>query len=95
MLRVLAEFWPVFLPLAMYMGWMMGRQQKAKRRQETVPALHEGPWIWAVLTTVLLMIGCFLWLGLSGKADTTPLEQAHFRDGKLVPGHRIEDSKTR
>ncbi len=90
-MRILAEFWPVFLPLAMYLGWMLGKQQRAKRRQEAIPALHEGPWVWTMLATVVIAIGCFLWLGLSGDADTRPLEPAHYRDGKLIPNQRIEE----
>lgn len=93
MLRLfLSRFWPVTLPLIIYVLWMIYRQRKAKKLGHPVPALKDGPWVWAVAASILLAIGGFLALGLTAEQTDGTYIPAHMENGELIPARVVPDT---
>lgn len=89
MLRLLiVHFWPVLLPLLLYVLWLMQARRKAAKAGEAHPAFFAGPWLWAVTASLAMAIGGFIVLGLSAKGDVEGhYVPAQMVDGKIVPAH--------
>jgi H+/Cl- antiporter ClcA len=65
---LLLRFWPIWLPLALYLLWWYVQLLRAKRRDDVAPRLQDGPWLWTVMASLGMAIIMFLWLGLSMEA---------------------------
>lgn len=87
MLRLLfTRFWPVLIPIIVYLLWMAWRRRKATKAGHEIPTWLDGPWLWAVVSSALIGIGCFIILGLSqDRVDGTYIP-AHMEKGRLIPG---------
>jgi hypothetical protein len=87
MLRLfLFRFWPVFIPLVIYWLWWHFIGRKATIDGKPLTRFRDGPWYWAVLTSLLIAVGCFIFLGKEsiqgGKGAYIP---PHMENGTLVP----------
>lgn len=87
MILRLLEFWPVFIPLLLYVAWQTRRRRHAHRRGEDKPNWLDGPWYWAVLATLALAIVVFLWWGFGSDAAQGKYIPPHLENGAVVPGH--------
>lgn len=88
MLRlILFRFWPVLIPLIAYWLWwrMVGR--KATIDGKPVMRFRDGPWYWAVLSSLLIAVACFIFLGQEATRGTTGnYIPPHMENGAIVPG---------
>lgn len=90
MLKLLiTRFWPVLLPLALYLAWLAYARRKAGKKGEDKPGFFEGPWLWPTMASLVLFICAFLWLGLTQEPVDGLYVPAHMQDGKLVPAQTI------
>lgn len=88
MLRLLiTRFWPILLPLVLYIVWMLSERRKAAKRGEELPGLADGPWIWAVAASMLMAMGAFIWLGMSSEPETGTYIPPRLENGKVIPSH--------
>ena len=85
----LFRFWPVLIPLLVYWLWVLNVRRKARKVGEPEPRFRDGPWYWAVLTSLLIGMGCFLVVGLSHTEHKGEYEPAHMENGILVPGRVV------
>lgn len=83
------RFWPILLPLVVYILWIAYCRRKARRMGHPVPAFRDGPWVWAVTASLLLAIGGFLWLGFTPDTQDGTYIPAHREDGRLVPARVV------
>lgn len=89
MIRVLLmRFWPVFLPLLLYVLWMWRRRVRARKLGHDVPPFTEGPLGWVTIVTLLLLIIGFIYWGVIAE----PTEDGHYippqmENGEIMPGH--------
>lgn len=92
MLKLLVvRFWPVLLPILIYLLWLVLARRKAHKKGDPLPTFFDGPWIWTVVATLALAIGGFVFLGaLSTKDNSTEgrYVPAKVIDGKIIPGHK-------
>lgn len=86
----LFRFWPVLIPLIVYLLWHHHMRKKARKAGEPEPRFRDGPWFWAVLASLLIGMVCFLVLGLSAERRTGNYIPPHMENGVLVPG-RVSD----
>ncbi len=85
MLKLMWQFWPVLLPVLIYLLWMLRHRNLAAQAGEDVPDWTEGPWLWAATATVVLAMIGFLILGLSAEPNREEIySPAEFKDGELV-----------
>lgn len=90
MLRILVvRFWPVLLPIFIYLLWLVLARRKARKAGEEGPRFFDGPWAWSVMASLGIFIALFV---LMGAASQQALEQGRYVpakmvDGKLVPAH--------
>lgn len=85
------RFWPAFIPFFFYGLWILYRYFKIKRSGEA-PELSQiitrTPLFITTLASLLLLLGSFVWLGLSQPGEPTghyvPPRQ---ENGKIIPGH--------
>jgi len=82
---LLIRFWPVWIPLILYLLWWYVKLLRAKKQDETAPRIQDGPWLWTVVITLVLAIVMFFWLGLSQHSESsTQYKPAQIKDGKIV-----------
>ena len=82
----LLRFWPVLIPLIIYLIWMLRVRRKARKAGEPIPHFREGPWFWAVVASMALGILIFLFFGLSHESVKGEYTPPHMENGKIVPG---------
>lgn len=88
---ILARFWPVLIPIVVYLIWHDSQRRKALKTGDVPRKLNEGPWLLSLGATVLIAIGCIAWFGVSTPSNTNVgYSPAHMVDGKLVKGKMIE-----
>ena len=82
----LLRFWPVLIPLLVYWLWHKRVVGRAKKTGDTPPHFRDGPWYQMVLASLLIGIGCLLFLAASidnNKGEYTP---SHMQGGIMIPG---------
>lgn len=91
MTAILIRFWPVLIPLVIYIIWHDSQRRKALKAGETPKRMKEGPWQLMLLSTVVLAVGCMVWFLLTTESHTNMAYQpAQIIDGKLVHGTMTE-----
>ena len=83
----LMRFWPVLIPLIVYWLWWKNAHAKAKKDGTPAPLFREGPWYWAVLSSLVIAGLCFVVLGLSHGGEKGAYVPPHVEDGRVIPGH--------
>lgn len=81
------RFWPAFIPLIIYWLWYHHVCRQALIMGQPKPRFRDGPWYWAVLSSLLIAAGCFLFLGASHESEKGIYVPPHMEGGTLVPGH--------
>lgn len=83
---LLIKFWPALIPIALYLMWFAYKRYKLRQSDEVV-RITDGPWLITVVSTLLLAIGGFLWLGLTDeKTGPASYHPAIMVDGKIIHG---------
>jgi hypothetical protein len=82
----LFRFWPVIIPLVLYMLWLRSTQKRAVKNGEEPPHFRDGPLYWLAFATLGMGVLCFFWLGVT--IDNTKGEYVppHVENGVMVPG---------
>ncbi|MDX1974659.1 MAG: DUF6111 family protein [Rickettsiales bacterium] len=83
----LFRFWPVVLPLVIYVLWYGLTKRRALRKGETPPQFREGPWFWMIIACLSIAVLCFLYMSFTIEAQKGTYVPAHEEQGVLVPGH--------
>lgn len=92
MLKILfIRFWPVFLPLLLYLAWLAFARRKAGKAGAEKPGFFDGPWLVPVMATMGLAIAAMLYLGLSAEEVQGSYIPAHQEDGRLVPAQIVPE----
>lgn len=92
MLKLLfTRFWPAFIPFFFYGAWILYRYLKIKKSGEA-PELStlitRTPLFFTSLASLVILLGCFMWLGLSQPRETDGRYiPPHQENGKIIPGH--------
>ena len=75
------------LPLILYAIYVAAMRQRARMIGAAKPNWEDGPWFRLVVAGIVLSIGAFVFLGISGGAPTTSdYIPPRIIDGKIVPG---------
>lgn len=82
----LFRFWPVIIPLVIYMIWFKRVERKAVREGKAKPLFREGPWYWLVIATLGVALLCFIFLGASIDNVKGSYVPPHMENGVMVPG---------
>ena len=82
----LLRFWPVLLPLIVYMIWLHVVGRKATIDGKPVLRFRDGPWYWVVLSSLLIGIGCLMLLGSSVQDVKGHYTPPHLEHGQMIPG---------
>lgn len=85
-MRFLIKFWPVWIPLGIYLLWRMAVLNEAKKRGVKPPPVTRGPIFTAIFATFAMIILCFLALGFSEEASDALPVVPHLENGKIVGG---------
>ncbi len=86
---VVERFWFVFLPLGFYALWLFAMSRRTGEEKKRVAEhIERGLLFWAIALTIALMIGSFLWWGMSqpgtGPARYVPAKRS---TGGIISGH--------
>jgi hypothetical protein len=87
---IVTRFWPVLLPLCIYLAWLWLARRKARKHGHGEPGFFDGPWLLAVVASLLLLILAFVMLGVSSSADAVTEGRyvpARVVNGEIVPAH--------
>jgi hypothetical protein len=87
----LFRFWPVLIPLLVYLVWFKVVERKAVKAGKPAPLFREGPWYWVVIATFGMAFLCFVWLGASIDNAKGKYVPPHMDAGVLVPG-KVEEA---
>ncbi|MFO1243181.1 MAG: DUF6111 family protein [Rickettsiales bacterium] len=88
---LLTRFWPAFIPFFLYGCWLLYRYHLIKKQGEApelASLVTRTPLFITTLASLLILIACFLWLGISQPQETDGhYIPPHQENGKIVPGH--------
>ncbi len=88
MLRlILTRFWPVLLPIVIYLLWRWWRARQARKYGADAVTWTRSHVYWIVLSSLLIGIACMLFLGLTAQHNHGAYIPTMEENGKLVPGH--------
>ena len=91
MLRLLLlRFWPVFLPILLYLVWLAYARRKAAKHSTSKPGLLDGPWHWAVGASLVIGIFCFVFLGMSHQTNDGVYVPAEMQPDGSITAPRLE-----
>lgn len=82
----LFRFWPVLIPLLVYIIWLQVVGRKAVKEGRAKPLFREGPWYWVVIATLAMAMLCFVVLGISIDGSKGVYVPPHMENGVMVPG---------
>ena len=86
---VMERFWFVFLPLGFYLLWLfIMARRTGEDKKRVAEHIQRGLLFWAIAVTIALMIGAFLWWGMSqpGSADGHYVPASRSGNG-IIQGH--------
>lgn len=88
MARIVIQHLLLFaLPLILYVIYVAAMRQRARVTGAAAPTWEDGPWFWLVVAGIVLSIGAFVFLGISGGASTnSEYTPPRIIDGKIIPG---------
>jgi hypothetical protein len=90
MRALLAYVVPLFLPLALYIVYVVAARRIMNGQGELSQQLRRLPWLWLLAAGVGLMAISALGFGLSNRSPPDrPYVPPHVEDGRVVPG-RVE-----
>lgn len=83
----LFRFYPVLLPLLLYLLWLYVVRKKARKKGEVPPRFRDGPIFWVLMASFAIAILCFLLLGFSIESDGNKGSYfpPHMEGEKLMP----------
>lgn len=82
MSRFLVEFWPAFIPLSLYILWVM-----ALRKERTRHRLTSGPLFWTIIASASLAAICFFyWSQHQNGTHRGTYHPPLYAPGKVIPG---------
>ena len=82
---LLTKFWPAFIPIGLYLLWLFLKKRKAKKNGDNVPTWRDGPWLYAVIASLLIVIVGFLILALMQETgEETSYTPKRFEGGVLM-----------
>lgn len=81
----LFRFYPVLLPLLLYLSWLYIVRKRAVRKGETPPRFRDGPVFWLLMSSLVIAVLCFVFLGFSTQGTKGVYQPPHMEGGKLVP----------
>jgi hypothetical protein len=85
---LLLKFWPVLLPLGFYFLWMFIMSRRMGGRERIAEHIRKGLLFWAIISTVVLTIGAFIYWGVSqGDNSAETYVPATTVNGVVVPAH--------
>ncbi len=87
MLQSILKFWPVWVPLFVYLSWYAGACLRAGRTGAQIPTLKDGPWPVTLVVTLVIVIVMFIYLGMETESEKGRYVPARLQDGELVPGY--------
>lgn len=93
MIKLLIKFWPILIPLGLFALWYMtaGKKRRAVESREVTSALEAKLWNWTLLISLMVGVGCLLWVGLSSESNTdATYVPPKYENGQVIPGHMIE-----
>ncbi|MGF1609027.1 MAG: DUF6111 family protein [Kiloniellales bacterium] len=91
MRQLLTVALPFLLPFVVYGAYLALARRKARLAGEgNLPRWQEGPWLWIILSGVVLMVAVLLAVRLSSGVDPgTKLISPRMIDGEIEPSHPV------
>ena len=87
MLRIiLARFWVVLLPFALYALWLLFITRKTRNGHYVGEHIRKAALFWTCASSIGLLIACCIWWSVSqGATGDATYVPAHNVNGKLIP----------
>ncbi|MBI1237049.1 MAG: hypothetical protein GC188_10245 [Alphaproteobacteria bacterium] len=85
----LFRFWPVLIPLLVYLIWHAYTRRKALKSGQTPPRFRDGPWFWIVLLSLGTGFACFVSVAMMTEPQKGDYQPPHMENGVLVPGRVV------
>ncbi len=83
----LFRFYPVLLPLIIYLLWLYFVRRRARKKGDLLPQFRDGSIFWLLMSSLLIAVLCFLFLAFSVDRDVNKgsYQPPHMEDKKLIP----------
>ena len=83
----LFRFYPVLLPLILYLLWLYFVRRRALKKGEPLPKFRDGSIFWLLISSLLIAVLCFLFLAFSvdDVGNQGSYQPPHMEGKKLVP----------
>lgn len=89
MIKILIKFWPIFIPIAIYIVWFLFFRKK-KEASEKISELESRLWIMALSASLVIALVTIIILIFSTEGNKgSAYKPAEYKDGHLIPGEII------
>jgi len=85
----LFRFYPVLLPLILYLLWLYAVRRRARKKGEPLPSFRDGPVFWLLISTLFIAFLCVAFLATSIEGTKGKYQPPHMEGDKLVPSRVI------
>ena len=81
----LFRFYPVLVPLLLYLSWLYIVRRRALKNGGVLPRFRDGPIFWLLMASLVIAVLCFITLGFSIDGQKGNYQPPHMEGEKLVP----------
>lgn len=83
----LFRFYPVLLPLIIYLLWLYFVRHRASKKGEPLPKFSDGSIFWLLMSSLLIAVLCILFLAVSvdKNGNKGSYQPPYMEEKKIVP----------
>ena len=81
---IITKFWPVLIPLVLYIIWLLYKKKKTKGAG--TPIVEDKVFNYVIVAMIIILLTGFAFIVLNIKKEDKTYVPMRYEDNKLIPG---------